>query len=161
MLPKKDYTHLKDVLDNALCGFNFKGGAIRVPKHRSGKLAFSHRTEFPCIKQPPNSMRDAYYIIHRMREFVLDQKQLTLPSHIDRWGQDLANSSDEDLRLEFYRIQQSLGTIICKDVARSDGMFFGGNPDRSEISDRLELQGDEQPFNTIGGMRLFPVRSNR
>jgi hypothetical protein len=143
MLPKKDYTHLKDVLDNALCGFNFKGGAIRVSKCRSCKLAFGHRTKFPYVKQPPNSMRDGYYVIHHMREFVRDQQQLALPSHVARWGQDLAKSSDEDLILEFYRIQQSLAIIIYKDVARSDGMFFGGNPGRSEISDRLELQGDE------------------
>jgi hypothetical protein len=101
---RKDYSNIKYVLDGALTGYYFKGGVIKKEIRRSGKLIFGHKTEFPCVKQPPNSTRDAYYAIHHMREFVRDQEQLMLPSNVQNWAQDLANSTDADLRLEFYRI---------------------------------------------------------
>jgi hypothetical protein len=84
-----------------------------------------------------------------------------VPSPVDRWAQDLANNNDEALRLEFYRIQQSLATIIYNDVCKRDGMFHGGNPNQSDVAIRLELQRDYRPFNTIGVHLPFPLRSSK
>ena len=150
----RDYTQLKNVLDDALAGFNFKGGHITKPRYTSGKLVFRDKTDFPCVKQPENSTMDAYYFFHHIREFIHDHQRLRMPSqqsnHLHKWGKDLANCSDEDLRNDFYRIQLKLATIIYRDVYPPDGMFHGDVPTRPEIDDRLDLQGDPRPFKKLG-----------
>jgi hypothetical protein len=120
-----------------------------------------HKIEFCCVKQPSNGTRDAYYAIHHMQGFMWGQQRHILPSHVHKWGQYLETSSDGDLKLEFYHIQQKLAPIIYKDVYKSDGIFGGGNPDRREVEDCLEIQGDDRPLNTLGGLRPFPVRLHR
>jgi hypothetical protein len=110
--PRKNYTKLKKVLDSGLCCFALKGGIVKKPIRKSGKMVFGYKTEFPCLKQLPNSMRDAYYVILHMRDFIRDHQQVKMQSDLDKWGKDLANSVDDALRLEFYCIQQSFATII-------------------------------------------------
>jgi hypothetical protein len=102
---------------------------------------------------------DAYYAILHMQEFKRDHERLVVPSDAHKWGKDLANTSDTNLRSEFYRIQQMLASVICKDVCRTDGMFYGSAPSRQEVAVLLELQGDTRPFNAIGGYLPFPARS--
>ena len=102
---------------------------------------------------------DAFYVMHHMQEFIRDQQNLRMPSqksqsHVHTWGQDLANAPDERLRLEFYRIQQNLASIIIREVIPTDGIFFGGIPNRAEVDDRLELQCDHRPFNKLGGILI-------
>ena len=103
---------------------------------------------------------EAWYAIHHMREFVRDQHQLLLPSSLQEWGEDLANASDADLRAEFFRIQQTIATIIHKDVCTKGGMFFYGltPPSNADIETRLMLSRDERPFNTLDGVRPLPPR---
>ena len=40
---KKDYTHIKDVLDNAMFYYQARGGEVRDKKRRGGRVAFSLR----------------------------------------------------------------------------------------------------------------------
>ena len=79
---KKDYENIKRVLDDALTGYASSGGSFERPKLKYGKHVFTHVTEFPCVKQPPGSQKDAYYALHHMRAFVRDQQDLTLPDHL-------------------------------------------------------------------------------
>ena len=49
-LRKKDYKHIKSVLDSALLTFSLSGGYIKVKKYRGrGGLALGHKTNFCCI----------------------------------------------------------------------------------------------------------------
>ena len=47
---KKDYTHIKDVLDSAMFYYQARGGEVKDKKRRGGRLAFSHKTDFCCIQ---------------------------------------------------------------------------------------------------------------
>ena len=97
----KDYTNVKTVLDNALVGYSCRGGTFKANKRRRNVQCFNHVTQFPCIKQPLDSHRDAYYAIHQIRGFVRDQDQLTLPASLQSWAQKLAEIEDMELRREF------------------------------------------------------------
>ena len=46
---KKDYTHIKDVLDSAMFYYQSRGGEVRDKKRRGGRVAFGHKTDFCCI----------------------------------------------------------------------------------------------------------------
>ena len=39
---KKDYTHIMNILDDALQGFSIRGGHLQIRKQRNNKLGFSH-----------------------------------------------------------------------------------------------------------------------
>ena len=47
---KKDYTHIKDVLDSAMYHYQSLGGEVRDKKMRGGRVAFGHKTNFCCIQ---------------------------------------------------------------------------------------------------------------
>ena len=66
---KKDYTHVKSVLDDALAGFRHRiGTKLQREIVRQGSLKFIHKTDFPCVRQPDESPREVYYTIMFMRE---------------------------------------------------------------------------------------------
>jgi hypothetical protein len=116
---KKDYGNIRSVLDDALTGYASKGGTFKgAGKLKQGNHVFNHVTEFPCVKQPTSSPREAFYALHHMRGFVRDQQQLTLPCHLQKWAQTLAKIEDSDLRQEFFRIQTQLAEIIYQDVCK-------------------------------------------
>ena len=157
---KKDYTHIKMVLHDALNGFVYQGGNVTRPNIRRGKNAFRHRLEFPCIKKAPGSMRDAWYIILQMREYLMDEELLRYPSACDKWAVDMANASDATIRKEFARIEQDLAGIICRDVSRGGGIFHLNRKPTSNtvIETLIEQQGDYRPFNSLEGCRPFPPK---
>jgi hypothetical protein len=96
---KKNYTHVKIVLDDALTKYVHQGGSFkskRPTKH--GMYTFLHTTSFPCIKQPEGSHKDAYYALYHMLALVWDQKNLTLPESLQPWAQKLAMIDDDNLR---------------------------------------------------------------
>jgi hypothetical protein len=64
---------------------------------------------------------------------------------------------DNQLRAEFYRIQEQFATIIFQDVIRKGGMFYttAMKPSNAEIDQRLLLQGDDRPFFLAGGSIRF------
>ena len=157
----KDYTYIKGVLDDALTGFAATAGPLKVQRQRRGSLSCTHKIDFPCLKQSSaDNEMEAWYAIHHMREFVRDRRQLMLPSSLQKWGHDLANCTDADLRLEFYRIQQKLARIEHKDVCTTGGLFFYGlkPPSNKEIETRLLASRDDRPFNTLEGVRPFPPK---
>ena len=43
---KKDYTHIKDVLDSAMFYYDARGGEVKDKKRRDGRPAFGHKTDF-------------------------------------------------------------------------------------------------------------------
>ena len=152
---KKDYTHIKSVLDGALLGFGLRGGTSSIKQQRTGAPCFGHKTDFCCVQQPATSRKDGFYVIHHMLEFRRDQQTLRMPStaddHVRKWAATLASEPDEKLRVDFYRIQQLLATIIIKDVVQEDGMFFAGPQTRADVKTRIELQRqDLTPFTKLG-----------
>jgi phage-related protein len=120
-IKKKDYTNIKKVLDDALTGYASSGGTFERPNVRYGNNVFTHVTDFACVKQPPDSQKDAYYALYHMRAFVRDQQDLTLPRHLQAWARELATKQDSDIRQEFFRIQMQFSTIIVHDVSKRGG----------------------------------------
>jgi hypothetical protein len=57
----KNYAYIKGVLDDALEGYAKKGGDLRTGAEnvKDNRHMFKHVTKFPCIKQPPNSVKEA------------------------------------------------------------------------------------------------------
>ena len=70
---KKDYGNIRSVLDDALTGYASKGGIFKgAGKVKKG--VFNYVPEFPCVKQPAGSQKEAFYALHHMRAFVRDQQ---------------------------------------------------------------------------------------
>ena len=65
-LRKKDYKHIKSVLDSAMLTFSLSGGYIKVKRHRKNGLVFRHKTDFCCIQQPHTSKADGFYLMHHL-----------------------------------------------------------------------------------------------
>src|ERR1041384_8590397 len=95
---KKDYTHIKKVLDRALCTFGNSGAYIRCHKKKQGVACFGHNTNFCCLQQPTTSEKDEFYVIHHMNEFKRDQQILRMKTGSDRhvfdWANNLASTKD-------------------------------------------------------------------
>ena len=123
------------------------------------RRVFRHQFEFPCMKQPANSMTEAFYAIHHMQEFVRDQLRLTLPCKLTVLEWDFTRyATDVDVRREFYRIQQKLARFICKDVLQPEGLFYYGPvPSNRAVEKILRKQEDYREFRTLEGFRPFPL----
>src|ERR1041385_1219872 len=103
------------VLDDALAVYKEAGGKIvkhKFRKNQPGMSVFNHVTQFPCVKQPAGSVRDAYYALHHMRAIVQEERNLMLPSHLKAWAERKAAITDANLRQEFFHIQGEMATII-------------------------------------------------
>ena len=160
---KKDYKYVMRVLDDALAGYKEGGGKIvkhKFSKHQPGVSVFNHVMQFPCVKQPAGSVRDAYYALHHMRAIVQEHRNLTLPSHLKAWAERKAEIADANLRQEFFHIQGEMATIIRHEV-QMKGSIFHSNiaPSNGEIEARLKALRDTRPFMTKEGCRPFPEPS--
>ena len=155
---KKNYALIKAVLDDALNGYVLNEGLMDRPHLFLGKNVFRHKMEFPCTKQAPGGEMEAWYLIQHMQEYVKDQQSLQFPSALDRWCKEIADWTDAQIRQNFSRIQQTIARIIWKDVLDRDGVFFAGRapPPNDEILDRVVMQGDHRPFNSLDGCLPFP-----
>ena len=155
---KKNYTNIKQALNDALNCYYLKGNSLIREKLEGSRRVFGHQFEFPCMKQPANSMTEAFYAIHHIQEFVRDQLNLTLPCKLTRLQKDFANySTDADVRREFYRIQQKFARVICKDVLQPEGLFYYGPvPSNRAMEKILRKQEDYREFRTLEGFRPFP-----
>jgi hypothetical protein len=60
-MSKKHYENIKKVLDDVLIGYAGSGGTFEKANRKYVKHVFTHVTEFPCVKKPPGSQKDAYY----------------------------------------------------------------------------------------------------
>ena len=145
------------VLDDALAGYKEAGG--KIVKHKFSKpygvSVFNHVTQFPCVKQPVGSVRDAYYALHHMRAIVQDQRNLTLPSHLKPWAEQRATITDANIR-QLFHIQGEMVTIIFREVQVKESTFYAGIvPSNGEIEARLKALCDTRPFMTKEGIRPF------
>ena len=90
-----------------------------------------------------------------MNEFRRDQQLLRMKTgsdkHVIDWAKNLSTTKDEARRLEFYRIENSLATIIMKEVIEKDGMFYAGPQSHESVNTRRYWQGqDPKPFTKLG-----------
>jgi hypothetical protein len=74
----------KSVLDDALQFYTDRGGKFTKGGERvkNGKHIFMHHTKFPCIKQPPGSVKEAFYALHHMKGIVRDSRIRALPANL-------------------------------------------------------------------------------
>ena len=138
-----------------LCWASACGVATSNAKKNKAGLCFSHKTDFCCIQQPARSENDGFYVIHLMMEYRRDVQSLCMKSssdtHIQRWAEAFGAVPDNQLRNDFYRIQQEIASIIMKDVLEENGMFYGGPISRADVRTRIALQRqDMTPFTKLG-----------
>ena len=83
-MKKKDYINIKSVLDDALDGYALKGGMFAKGREivKESKHLFTHITEFPCVKQPSGSEKEAFYALHHLKGFVRDAEIMNMPPSI-------------------------------------------------------------------------------
>jgi hypothetical protein len=157
---KKDYTNVRAVLDNALTGYIASGGTTRRPVVKTGKHVFTHVMNFPCVKQPAGSAKDAYYALYHMEAYLRDEQNLRLPESLRRWGQDLSTRHDDEIRESHYRIQTRLCTIIWHDVVmKGVSFYYSVTPPNSEMDALLEMQlDDRQLIMTDAGVPMIRAR---
>ena len=54
---KKDYTHIMNILDDALQGFSFRGGHMQIRKQRNKKMGFAQKLTSPASKSQNQARR--------------------------------------------------------------------------------------------------------
>ena len=154
---KKDYAHIKSVLDSAIFYYDVPGGEIKDKKKKDGRPAFGHKTDFCCIQQPSDSLSDGFYVLHHMLEYRRDQQNLHMSptsrdAHILQWAKNVGDIPDHRLRAEFYHIQHELAQIIMKEVLEKTSMFYEeGQMSQEDIRTRVASQRlDLKPFTKLG-----------
>ena len=153
---KKDYTHIKSVLDSAIFIYDTRGGEIKTRKTRNRRPAFGHKTDFCCIQQPSGTLSDGFYVLHHMLEYRQDHQNLRMSprsgnAHILQWAKDIGDIEDHRLRGEFYNIQRELAQIIMKEVVGKTGMFYEeGQMSREDVRTWVAAQRlDLKPFTRL------------
>ena len=66
---KKDYTHIKSVLDSAIFFYGVRGGEIKTRKTKNRRPAVGYRTDFCSIQQLSDTLSDGFYVLHHMLEY--------------------------------------------------------------------------------------------
>ena len=155
-LRKKDYKHIKSVLDSALLTFSLSGGYIKVKKNRGRRMAFGRKTDFCCIQQPHCSMVDGFYLMHHLLEYRRDNQRLrmsatTNDAEIVSWATSIGTTPDHQIRAEFYHVHCELSQVIMKQVLEPTGMFYHGPITREDVRALLLAQRlDLKPFKKLG-----------
>jgi hypothetical protein len=149
---KKGYTRKRGVLDDTLEGYYKQGGTFKdkgVCFRDDGKYKFKNMFEVPCAKQPADSVKKAFYVMHHLKVFVRDSQNLTLPSALRGWAEKLARIDDDDLREDFHATQVKLSHIIVEDVITGGGLLHQGRAlCKRDIEERLKVQGDIRTWRT-------------
>ena len=122
-IKKKDYTHIKYVLNSAILSYGLRGGEITLKKTKNRAPAFDHKTDFCCIQQLSDSLNDGFYVLHHMLEYRWGHQNLRMSptsgdAHILQWAKNVGDIEDHRLRAEFYHIQHELAQIIMKEVLK-------------------------------------------
>ncbi|KAK1609437.1 hypothetical protein QYE76_033110 [Lolium multiflorum] len=82
-MTKKGYKRMRGVLDEAILGYSKNGGTFNEKgefiRPDTKKLGFKHVIDFPCIKQPTDSIKDAFYVLHHLKGFIADAEMMSLP----------------------------------------------------------------------------------
>jgi hypothetical protein len=95
-----------------------------------------------------------------MRDNIKTELDLLVPERLQKASIDMANTTDAQLRAEFRAIQQTICSIISRDVTKKGGLFHAGFTPlpNAEIETRLELCYDTRTFNTPDGIHPFPPK---
>ena len=113
---KKDYNTIKTVLDEALHAYVVAGGIIKRPVKKFGMYVFSHKFEFWCVKQPDDSVKDAFYALHHVKAMVQDCHNMTLPRDLQKWATERQTnperSLDRSIRQDFFTITEEISEIL-------------------------------------------------
>ncbi|KAK1605574.1 hypothetical protein QYE76_029247 [Lolium multiflorum] len=115
---KKDYTHIKALLNDALTGFANKAGPLKVERKSRGGLVLTHTTNFPCLRQSThdNGM-DAWYAILQMQEYIKYADDMLLPENLRNrsgeffYGYGLPPNDEIELRLEMSRDERPFNSL--------------------------------------------------
>lgn len=121
---EKDYTRIKSVLDEALEIYARNGGTFEkncefFNKNKTHK--FRHVTNFPCIKEDSESVKEGFYVIHQLKGYVEEADAMRFPNKLREWTKNMGEISDADLREDFHRTQMKLSHIILQDVMATAG----------------------------------------
>jgi hypothetical protein len=158
---RKNYARVRSVLDDALEGYAKQGGHLNSKGEvfrDDGRHRFKHVFEFPCVKQPDGSVKEAFYVCHHLKGFVRDCENLTLPSALRGWAEKLAAINDGDLRDDFHDTQVKLSHIIMEQVNKGGGLLQHPRPfTKREIEDILNAQGDRRTWTTKDMYKPFPA----
>jgi hypothetical protein len=163
---KKDYNRIRSVLDEAILFYSKNGGIF----HEKGKFirpdtkeqGFKHVINFPCIKQPDDSMKEAFYVLHHLKGFVADAEMMRLPPSKRDPKKMAGEISDADLREDFHRIQVKLSEIIVEDVCNRSGLLHQlRGLCKRDIEERLHRQGDGRTWTTKDMYKPFPEPMNK
>ncbi|KAK1643199.1 hypothetical protein QYE76_061004 [Lolium multiflorum] len=110
------------------------------------KLGFKHVIDFPCIKQPAGSIKEAFYVLHHLKGFVEDAEMMSLPPSKRDPIKMSGEINDDDLREDFHRLQMTYYVVFegrvpgvyeeweeCKkQVHKFSGNCYKGYPTRHE-----------------------------
>jgi hypothetical protein len=119
-----------------------------------------HQTKFPCVKQPPGSVKEAFYDLHHLKGIVRDSRIRALPSNLRPWAEKFAAIDDADLMEDFWRIQTQIVQVLHEDVDSTCGvMHCGVALTNREIEGCLDRQRDSRMFMTREGVHPFPTRT--
>ena len=161
MTTKKDYTRIRGVLDEAILGYSKNGGTFdkkgEFIRPDTKKIGFKHVIDFPCIKQPADSMKEAFYVLHHLKGFVADAEMMSLPPSQRDPIKMTGEINDADLREDFHRIQVKLSEIILEDVCNRSGLLHQlRGLSKRDIEERLHRQGDGRTWTTKDMYKPFP-----
>ncbi|KAK1699186.1 hypothetical protein QYE76_015883 [Lolium multiflorum] len=147
---KKDYRRIRGVLDEAILGYSKNGGTFdkkgEFVRPDTKKLGFKHVIDFPCIKQPAGSIKEAFYVLHHLKGFVEDAEMMSLPPSKRDPIKMSGEINDDDLREDFHRLQMMYYVVFegrvpgvyeeweeCKkQVHKFSGNCYKGYPTRHE-----------------------------
>ncbi|KAK1626282.1 hypothetical protein QYE76_000597 [Lolium multiflorum] len=158
---KKDYKRIRGVLDEAILGYSKNGGTFdkngQYIRPDTKKIGFKHVINFPCIKQPAGSIKEAFYVLHHLKGFVEDAEMMSLPPSKRDPIKMSREISDDDLREDFHRIQVKLSEIILQDVSNGSGLLHAARAlPKRDIEERLHRQGDGRTWTTKDLYKPFP-----
>ncbi|KAK1664879.1 hypothetical protein QYE76_053038 [Lolium multiflorum] len=102
--------------------------------------------DFPCIKQPAGSIKEAFYVLHHLKGFVEDAEMMSLPPSKRDPIKMSGEINDDDLREDFHRLQMTYYVVFegrvpgvyeewedCKkQVHKFSGNCYKGYPTRHE-----------------------------
>ncbi|KAK1614466.1 hypothetical protein QYE76_019983 [Lolium multiflorum] len=122
---KKDYMRIRGVLDEAILGYSKNGGTFdkkgQYIRPGTKKLGFKHVFDFPCIKQPAGSIKEAFYVLHHLKGFVEDAEMMCLPPSQDDVLRRVRGGGCEEWE------------DCKKHVHKFSGNFYKGYPTRHEV----------------------------
>lgn len=158
---KKDYKRIRGVLDEAILGYSKNGGTFdkngQYIRPDTKKIGFKHVINFPCIKQPAGSIKEAFYVLHHLKGFVEDAEMMSLPPSKRDPIKMSGEINDDDLREDFHRIQVKLSEIILQDVSNGSGLLHAARAlPKRDIEERLHRQGDGRTWTTKDLYKPFP-----